>query len=59
MKILYRMLRRSMVNKLYKAGYGNQFIDSVMDAFGLSKVGLPRFLNPPPPPEKRIRKTVD
>lgn len=50
-KILYLILRRDMIRKMEGAYCGNQFIDGVLNIFGLRETGLPKFKNPPPPPE--------
>lgn len=50
-KILLLMLRRHIIKCLREKGNnGNDFINHVLMALDLPRVGMPKFENPPPPP---------
>jgi hypothetical protein len=57
--LVLKMLRFTIIRRLNRAGYGSQFINDVMKALGLREAGLPKFLNPPPPPRSDRWPFVD
>lgn len=52
--LLLKCLRGTIIKRLWKAGYGNQFIGNVLEALGLKTIGVSVLQNPTEKPNKMI-----